>query len=1180
MAMAENTDNGVLDHHDSDKRETVSKASEASKSWSERRSDNRSSARVNREILVSLQTCSLENNLARLEGLLAVCKSRTKSEKLEGLIAVLLSLTSREDGSEPSGFLEFDEAYHLYSGYHEIEPNRDNFRDSLIHPVHGLCVCVIWTEHLNRRFIVLKPHGTGLVNFLEAFVNNASEQFTDQRQYLNADIVHGIIESMDTEYDRMCVRALLACEKSRSQIYDLGLKPQDAVNTISKVLEASRETRNAKIAAEDMVNLRLRRKADLIQEEIKRTEEQLQMKKDILSEPRRKDLQEKQLVLEERLRDVKRLRDKNDKYAVQRFKQSVKRKADSLLDENRVKKRKLGGGAPRQVDTDEEEFLVKCIEEKTSAHGRRHDMVMYLNHRVKVSDFLSLTNYRRLKEGKRLIRSATTLYSRGRPKNIRSIAARRHIGRGLFCCKKPPKCEDSINECTHHQRAHKKNLFYEMGSLECKDRWKFNFIISQDDKAYVRAGTSVGLDKARNQKIIQPSDTGKGRSLPKYDFPEAKLNITPASHRIMTKECTLVNSEEKLTTREDQSIVFMRPKYYIGSSGSTWMNEQMEIRSMEPTLYEVESTTYSKPFRQVCSLAHDKIFHFKDATCKDDVMCVTNTEGCQFKQYERERLMNLKTFLHLTKTTAKEKKNELSPQEKAYTSELLDQLDEIDDTVNGMLVDLAELTGLKLWKMYTHLISQCDTLLSKITEMRLPPVRPIVCELTDAGPGVGIRNHDVRFRSAERIRIHNIDRMTRLHLARGDSSYNEVERTNAAIGNALVDGGGIKWDYHSPFEDLSPEEIQQLPLDDYTVRIENAMESNAFRVATDLACRVDDAPGPGGDFMKSYVTPKQDRQFFFDKPYLDRFTAASKGQKKMVPGHAYYTKLQQFIDDHYEIGDLYMEFLKFDCIKRLGHKCDFCCDRDWVSSPLQHVPSPMPDYTQLPNFHYIPVKNLPALDTEGSQREIDDYQPRVQIRRLFDAGEISSADLDKVGEFSKKYIVPEKVVLNYLNHLETLKTVRLKKQKKRNQANALDQPGQYDNHDWDTLYRNSELRKLKVSDLDMYIDRHKLTSERKMLKKDKLKIVEAHIGRQLCQTTLESLQVSHERDKEEEEDEEEDEIDEDSEPEDVDIVIGELGDTEESDSESDSSDVIENELFHVTRSGRQCTTWKSRNYVD
>ena len=207
-----------------------------------------------------------------------------------------------------------------------------------------------------------------------------------------------------------------------------------------------------------------------------------------------------------------------------------------------------------------------------------------------------------------------------------------------------------------------------------------------------------------------------------------------------------------------------------------------------------------------------------------------------------------------------------------------------------------------------------------------------------------------------------------------DSSYNEVESTNAAVGNTLVDGGGIKWDHHSPFEGLSEEEIQQLSLDEYSTRMENAMESNAFRVATDLACRVDDAPGPGGDFMKAHVTPKQDRQFFFDKAYLDRFVAASKSQKTAVPGHAYYMKLQQFIDNHYEIGDLYMEYLKFNCKERLGRCCDFCCDRDWVSYPLQRIPRPLPDYTKLPNYHYLLVKNVSLLDSQGNPHKIDDYQ--------------------------------------------------------------------------------------------------------------------------------------------------------------------------------------------------------------
>ena len=63
-----------------------------------------------------------------------------------------------------------------------------------------------------------------------------------------------------------------------------------------------------------------------------------------------------------------------------------------------------------------------------------------------------------------------------------------------------------------------------------------------------------------------------------------------------------------------------------------------------------------------------------------------------------------------------------------------------------------------------------------------------------------------------------------------DSSYNEVERTNAAVGNTLVDGGGIKWDHHSPFEGLSEEEIQQLSLDEGRVLNKNGECNGVKRI--------------------------------------------------------------------------------------------------------------------------------------------------------------------------------------------------------------------------------------------------------------------------------------------------------------------------------------------------------------
>lgn len=84
------------------------------------------------------------------------------------------------------------------------------------------------------------------------------------------------------------------------------------------------------------------------------------------------DLQEKLTLTEERLKQVDVVKSRETKYGNQQFKQGVKRIADNLLEETRIKCRKLGQGAHRKVDSNDEEFVVKCIEDKATSHGRRH----------------------------------------------------------------------------------------------------------------------------------------------------------------------------------------------------------------------------------------------------------------------------------------------------------------------------------------------------------------------------------------------------------------------------------------------------------------------------------------------------------------------------------------------------------------------------------------------------------------------------------------------------------------------------------------------------------------------------------------------------------------------------------------------------------------------------------------
>ena len=126
---------------------------------------------------------------------------------------------------------------------------------------------------------------------------------------------------------------------------------------------------------------------------------------------------------------------------------------------------------------------------------------MYTNHQVKSRDLLNITNFRLLQKGKKLIKSATTVYNRSKPKSSCSIQASHHIGKGLMCFKRP-KAEDNENDNTRFQRAHVKNVKMTLFSDTSSESKHYSFLHSIDDKAYIRPGTSEGFSSARNIKIL------------------------------------------------------------------------------------------------------------------------------------------------------------------------------------------------------------------------------------------------------------------------------------------------------------------------------------------------------------------------------------------------------------------------------------------------------------------------------------------------------------------------------------------------------------------------------------------------------------------------------------------------------------------------------------------------------
>jgi hypothetical protein len=183
------------------------------------------------------------------------------------------------------------------------------------------------------------------------------------------------------------------------------------------------------MAATDMKKLR-------INEEIKTKQTELDsvQNKDYsqLSQMRISDVECKVEMLQEIIKNKTNLLLHEDKYNSQRFNQAVGRLADKLIRDNRVKLRRLRPGPKDLLDYNDEQFIANAIESKSSTHGRRHDSVLYLNHRVKSRDLLSIANYNLHKRGKRNIKSARTVWLRARPRKINTIEGRKHKGIDMF----------------------------------------------------------------------------------------------------------------------------------------------------------------------------------------------------------------------------------------------------------------------------------------------------------------------------------------------------------------------------------------------------------------------------------------------------------------------------------------------------------------------------------------------------------------------------------------------------------------------------------------------------------------------------------------------------------------------------------------------------------------------------
>ena len=397
----------------------------------------------------------------------------------------------------------------------------------------------------------------------------------------------------------------------------------------------------------------------------------------------------------------------------------------------------------------------------------------------------------------------------------------------------------------------------------------------------------------------------------------------------------------------------------------------------------------------------------------------------------------------------------------------------------------------KLYEKEEDVSNDCKELCHAIERLQLTPWCCDVLKATDAGPGVGVSNLEVRFRDIEIARIHSSDRVNRIHRAPGDSGQNEAERSNAAIGDALVDGSALKWNYYGPLDGLTEDEVKNLSVTELQQRENDCMEKNAWKVAEEVTKIIDDEPGPAGDYMKSYVTTRQEQQFFFNTTYLLQYTSTKSDiNRATVPGNAYFSKIEKFTQEHSESGEMYMEFLKGSCEKEKSERCEYCVSNAFCcSADIKHIPKPYPN-AQRPGLHYLPTKDTPTVG-----RSVDDFHPRVQLKAIFREDNSFFDNPDNIKDFSQKYVVTEDAIKMYVNHMKLLSLRKEKRSKEKAEQREEEARKTYKDYDWEGMFHERSLSQLKVVELDKYIAHHNLGKYG--TKKAKLEAIKENIIQEL-----------------------------------------------------------------------------------
>ena len=146
---------------------------------------------------------------------------------------------------------------------------------------------------------------------------------------------------MDSEWDRKVARVILGDTHSLQELDSLGIDSNTIDIVTDQELEISNECENAHTAAKDMVLLNINEQINRVEIDVANKRTLIEKKEGDWPEERLLDLQEKMDKENEHIKYLKDLVSPSTKKQNHGFKVKCKRKAENLMEINRLKRRRL-----------------------------------------------------------------------------------------------------------------------------------------------------------------------------------------------------------------------------------------------------------------------------------------------------------------------------------------------------------------------------------------------------------------------------------------------------------------------------------------------------------------------------------------------------------------------------------------------------------------------------------------------------------------------------------------------------------------------------------------------------------------------------------------------------------------------------------------------------------------------